>query len=131
MVNKFLAAAVFALALSAGAAHAQAVDPATFDANHDGDITRAEAQAGRAALFRAMDRNADGLVSEAERDAARQAIASRGQQRVRDADSNHDGVISEAEFMNRPYRAFDMLDRNNDGVLSAAETAALRSRLSR
>lgn len=96
------------------------------DTNGDGDITRAEAQAARDALFNRLDADDDGYLSEGER-----AIANRqgGQTRrgLQGADSNNDGRISRAELMNQPYRGFDRLDRNDDGVVSAEELEAARS----
>lgn len=130
MINRLLIAAAF-LGLGAGAAHAQNLDLSVIDANGDGAITRAEAQAARTAMFERLDINHDGRVTRAEREAVAQQIAARGGGRVDRADANNDGAISEAEFMAQPYRGFDYLDRNNDEVLSADETAALRARLAR
>lgn len=112
-----------------GAASAQELDLNRIDANHDGAITRAEAEAGRAAMFDRADLNHDGVISASEREAVAERIAQRGQRRVLRADANGDGAISRDEFMRQPFRGFDHLDRNDDGVLSADETAALRARL--
>lgn len=95
------------------------------DANRDGAVTLAEAQAARAAIFARLDADNSGALSEAERAAVSQQMGGMG---LRRADANRDGQISRAEFMNMPYRVFDRFDANNDDVLDASEIAALRAR---
>lgn len=95
------------------------------DANHDGSITRAEAQAARSSMFQRLDTDHDGFVSAQERS----AIAGRGGEGGRGlegADTNNDGRISRAEMAGLPYRGFDRLDRNQDDVVSADELALAR-----
>jgi Ca2+-binding EF-hand superfamily protein len=122
------ALAAFALTLlaSAPAAAQDLADLALFDANGDGAVSRREAQDARAILFDRLDRNGDGVVSQSEGEAA---AADRARRRLLAADSNRDGLLSSAEFMNQPYRAFEVFDANRDDVLGAAEIAALRARL--
>lgn len=91
------------------------------DANHDGLITRAEAQAGRAVMFARLDANGDGALDAQERG------GERAQRMLANADANGDGRITRDEFMGQPYRAFDRLDGDNDGVLTSAELAPLRA----
>lgn len=95
------------------------------DANHDGSITHAEAEAARAAVFAHIDANHDGNLSADER-AAMPMMGGRGG--GPGADANNDGVVSRAEFMAQPYRAFDNFDANHDNTLDASEIAALRAR---
>ncbi|HUD27476.1 MAG TPA: EF-hand domain-containing protein [Novosphingobium sp.] len=65
------------------------------DADGDGIVTRAEAQAAATAMFAKLDVNKDGKLDKADRELARQ--------QMRDAkfaklDANNDGAISKAEF---------------------------------
>ena len=130
-----IGAAIAALAF-AGAASAQGGGGGRLmqmDTNHDGSITRAEAEASRAAMFQRLDADHDGFVTQAERDAARQA---RGQNSDRpapprgqmmNADTNNDGRISRQEFMAQPYRIFDVMDADHNGTITAAEIEAGRA----
>lgn len=95
------------------------------DANHDGAITRVEAQAARATMFDRLDTDNDGYLSETERtNANRQGgQARRG---LEGADANNDNRISRAEMMAQPYRGFDRLDSNNDDIVSAEELEVAR-----
>lgn len=88
------------------------------DANGDGALSRAEAEAGRTVVFNCVDSDHDGYLSEAER----------GERRMLQAiqDSDGDGRISRAEIMAAPYRGFDRLDRDSDGVITAEEIEAAR-----
>ena len=119
------AAALVALALLATPALAQGGGMGAMimaqDANGDGAITRAEAEAARAAMFARLDANRDGSMQTSERPTGQMA------QMVARADSNNDGVISRAEYMAQPYRLFDRLDGNNNGTLEASELAMLRA----
>lgn len=94
-----------------------------FDTNHDGAISRAEAQDGREATFARLDTDHDGALSAEERAAARQLARRQGH-----ADANNDGAVSRAEFMNQPFRGFEMADSDHNGIVSAAEIDAVRAR---
>lgn len=94
------------------------------DANHDGAITRVEAQTARAAMFDRLDRDRDGFLSAAERSGGG---AGQGRNGLDGADANSDGRISRAEMTNMPYRGFDRLDRNHDDVVSAEELQLART----
>lgn len=101
------------------------------DANHDGSITRAEAQFARGALFGRLDVDHDGYLSQAERTRGDESAAGAGRRNLDGADTNHDGRISRAEMTNLPYRGFDRLDRNRDDVVSADEIERMRIFLGR
>ncbi len=115
------------------------------DANDDGVVTRAEAQAHAGKMFAKMDANNDGALNEADRE-ARKAERKTKMFEALDADSN--GQISRDEFMafehegkrgkrgkhhrmghGRDHHGKMMkgADTNNDGAISEAEftTAAL------
>jgi Ca2+-binding EF-hand superfamily protein len=100
---------------------------ARLDANRDGFVTQAEAQAVRAnaaakrgeraakranrapgALFERLDTNRDGVVTRAEADAARAARA-----------ANHPARA--AAIARRGARLFERLDTNRDGQIARAE----------
>ena len=91
----FMSAALCSLAF-AGAAHAQGRGDAlsAADVNGDGAVTRAEAEAGRAALFDQLDANNDGALSDDERRAGQRRREARLMSR---ADGNGDGRISRAD----------------------------------
>jgi hypothetical protein len=93
------------------------------DANRDGAITMAEARAGREAQFRRADANGDGFVTAEERE--RRGEGKRG---GGGGDANGDGKVSLAEFLNAPYRGFEMFDANRNDILEASELQAARDR---
>ncbi|MGE3143255.1 MAG: hypothetical protein AB7L65_08020 [Hyphomonadaceae bacterium] len=102
------------------------------DANGDGQITRAEADAARAAMFTRMDANGDGALTQADRDQRRAERQERRQERrgarVAQQDSNNDGRSSREEFLAGPNPWFERADANNNGVLEASELQAMRGR---
>jgi len=127
---------------------AQQRDKVKLDANGDGVITRAEAQAGAASLFARLDVNKDGKLDETDRKALRETMKARMFERL---DSDKNGQITKAEFMSDMggrgghgegrlgkgghfgmgaggmMRMAKMADTNGDGAISQAEfmTAAL------
>lgn len=120
------AAALAALFLFASPAQAQfgvdrAAQVTAADLNHDGQITKAEAEAARVAMFERLDGDHDGFLTAQERAGAGQIGFMMGF-----ADGNHDGRVSRAELMGQPYRGFDRYDVNHDNVVSAAELQAVR-----
>src|SRR5687768_11669736 len=78
------------------------------DANRDGAITRAEAEAARAELFARLDRDGDGLLDESER------TSNQGARVSANADTNGDGGLSRGEFMSQPYRIFEEADADGN-----------------
>ena len=78
----------------------------SLDANHDGQVTRAEFDAKSAgrdparteASFHRFDTNGDGVITRAEWDAAEAARFAR-------IDANHDGVVTREEFLRDRVRA--------------------------
>lgn len=101
---------------------------AAMDADGDGAVTRAEAQAARETMFTRMDADGDGYLSQTERDAVAQGQGAGRRMRRGNPDSNGDGRVSRSVFMGRPFRGFNMADANNDGVVTSDEMAALRAR---
>jgi Ca2+-binding EF-hand superfamily protein len=126
---------------------------ARLDANKDGKITQAEADAARNAraaakgkpapahagggLFARLDTNKDSIVTKAEFDAAAAQMHSRiekaGMQRENmvghmftAADANKDGKVSLAEMQQAAQQRFDRADVNHDGKLTPDERKQTR-----
>jgi len=111
------------------------------DANGDGALTMAEAEAGAPMIahqFYELDANKDGRVSLQEftdfhtkrYDQAkkkRQAALDRLEKQFRKADANHDGMLTMAEAEKGApdlAKCFAELDANHDGMLSLEEAKA-------
>lgn len=137
---------ISALALAAtGAAFAAGHEGhPTPDTNGDGVVTKAEAQAGAAAMFAKMDANNDGKLDETDRAARMQE---RKTQMFAMLDKDNDGSISRDEFMSHEHHGkhgmrgghgdghhrmgyhggkgmMARADANNDGAVSQAEFTA-------
>jgi hypothetical protein len=120
-------ASALVLAMSAvGLAQAQGrPDPFQADTNSDGVLTRAEFDAGHAAMFARLDSNGDGALAREEmprrgRHGGR-GDGERAMHHLERADANNDGAISRDEFLARPLEMFGRLDANSDGVISQSE----------
>jgi Ca2+-binding EF-hand superfamily protein len=100
------------------------------DANHDGHVTFAEAQALVPMLteeaFARLDANHDGYLSPADLPQAPPEHKLTVQQIVEAADANHDGSVTFEEaknlFPNVTFEQFKHFDLNNDDVISAADS---------
>ncbi|PNP95782.1 hypothetical protein [Sphingobium sp. SA916] len=144
-----LAALLLAAALSVQAApHEGNAFIHDYDANHDGQVTRAEFDAGRLARFKATDPNGDGGLSEEEYVAEystrleKQLAAStesdekkaeERQRQIRQAhvrfgvlDKDKEGKIVQAEYDASGTRAFAEQDNDKDGTVTQADAAAAR-----
>ena len=115
---------VLSLALAAPALHAQtAAKPAdgspfaAMDADHDGNITRAEWK-GNDIGFAMRDANGDGVLSAAELAPAAQPEAPEAA--FARLDGNHDGSLAREEWTG-PADDFDRLDKNRDGKVTRDE----------
>ena len=135
-MHKLLIAAGVFLAAATGAALAQDHGPggmlAAADANHDGNISRAEFDAARAARFTQMDANHDGSLQASERpqwgggDHPPAAAPAGGAPPAMRGDTNGDGVLSRAEFDAQGAAMFGRLDADHNGTISAAEITAMQ-----
>ncbi len=98
------------------------------DANHDGQVTLAEAEAQLLVipygLFNALDRNDDGVLSLADvPEIAPTGPADALKRLIEEADTNDDGTVTfeeaQAKIPALTQEKFNFLDRNGDGVLTA------------
>jgi hypothetical protein len=114
----------------AGAAPVAAVDAAplddyalaTFDGNHDGELSKDELEAGLKALYAKTDTSADGFLSSSEiRIVNDKLLANQGWSPV--IDWNADGKIDMAEFASQWRTKFERSDVNSDGTLNPRELA--------
>ena len=99
----------------------------SWDRNHDGVVTCDEWKAYAGELFDAADANHDGFVDRTEY--ATIVNTDRMFQTVDLSyyDANGDGKISREEFVDKPNRAFVLLDKNNTCQLSSAQVAGARA----
>jgi Ca2+-binding EF-hand superfamily protein len=133
--------AILAIAVAGGAAYAAGGDGKgtrggwmtgmfeRFDADGDGSVTRAEADAAHAASFAAADTDGDGSVNLEELTAALAARAAEQAERMmKRADANSDGMIGADEMgQGRRHGAmFERLDADGDGVITKAEAEEMR-----
>jgi Ca2+-binding EF-hand superfamily protein len=102
------------------------------DTNGDGDISRQEVEAFRAAMFDAVDANGDGSLSLAEMTAHREAKeaerkAERQAHYFAKLDTDGDGKVTAAEFTSQPMRGMERMDTDDDGVVTEEERAAAKA----
>jgi hypothetical protein len=93
-----------------------------YDANKDGNVTRAEMEAGLKADFDAADTNHDGVLDKAEVEAVNHSRwdkdASASSPLI---DWNNDGVVDLREYSATVHSLFDELDKDGDGVVTREE----------
>ena len=107
------------------------------DADGDGQLSRAEVDSLREALFARFDRNGDGVITTDEVIAQQQLIQMRAELRqarlaltAAQMDRDADGAITPREFTARAD-LFALADADGDDAISAEEAAQLRARLTR
>lgn len=98
-----------------------------WDRNRDGIVTCEEWRAYADELFRNADANHDGVVDATEY----QTIVSTDRMfqtvELRYYDANGDGKVDRTEFVDKPNRAFALLDKDNRCQLSADQVAGARA----
>jgi len=93
-----------------------------YDTDKNGEISRQEVDAARAARIKAMDSNGDGRVSREERRAYMQhQMEERRAASFAALDTNHDGKIDLEEYQADAAKRFARLDRDGNGGLTQAE----------
>lgn len=112
------------------------------DANHDGKVDRAEAEAfhsrmvarsdklrhDAAAMFDQLDTNHDGMLSRQEYMAITPPPPLAKETWLDDNDANKDGHVDLGEALRRVDITFDLIDTNHDGKISPQERAAARGK---
>ncbi len=98
-----------------------------WDRNHDGIVTCDEWKAYAGELFDAADANHDGFIDRTEY--ATIVHTDRMFQTVDLSyyDANGDGKLSREEFVDKPNRAFVLLDKDNTCQLSSSQVAGARA----
>lgn len=121
-----------------------------YDANHDGQVSRAEFDTARASRFKATDANGDGWLSEDEyvgeysgrleqqlaaSDRSEEKKTEERQRQIRQAhvrfdvlDKDKDRKMTQAEYDASGARAFAEQDNDKDGIVTAADAAATAAR---
>lgn len=104
-----------------------------FDADGDGQVTRAEVEAEQAARFARADTDGDGALSAEELAAAEEARrmdrqAARVARMIDRFDTDGDGLLSPGEMTADAPRGdmFDRLDSDGDGTITQAELDQMR-----
>lgn len=98
-----------------------------WDRNRDGIVTCDEWKAYAAELFDAADANRDGFLDRTEY--SKIISTDRMFETVDFAyyDANGDGKVARTEFVDKPNRAFALLDKNNECKLTASQVAGARA----
>jgi hypothetical protein len=112
-------------------------EPPNPDTDRDGKVTLAEFKVSNAQrqdrMFARMDANKDGKITQAEADAAAKTAEAagrggRGGGMLMRMDANADGAVTKAELAAMSDRRFQMADTNKDGWLSKGELLMMRQR---
>jgi hypothetical protein len=129
-MNKITLAITAALAVMSAPAFAQA-QPQAPGGGHDGwqqDMTRAQAQQRADVMFQRLDLNHDGTVTRAEaQQAASQMPNGDRAQRMIDRMFGQAQALTQAQFEAQSLARFDQQDLNHDGVVTAAERQQARA----
>lgn len=98
-----------------------------WDRDRDGAVTCEEWQAYAAELFNGADANRDGSLDRPEYAAIIKTDRMFQTVEFTYFDADKDGKVTRAEFVNKPNRAFVLLDKNNSCVLTASQVAGARA----
>jgi hypothetical protein len=100
----------------------------SWDTNRDGVVTCYEWKQYAAELYNGADSNGDGTLDRTEY--VKIINTDRMFQTVEFGyyDTDKDGKLTRAEFVERPNRAFVLLDKNNECKLAASQVAGARAR---
>ena len=101
---------------------------ATWDMNHDGNVTCSEWKQYAAGLFKDADRDRDGILARQEFEAMSRQDRLFSTIGFAYFDANGDGRITLPELVDKPNPAFALLDRNGDCTISPNERINLESK---
>jgi hypothetical protein len=98
-----------------------------WDRNRDGVVTCDEWKAYAAELFDAADANRDGVMDRTEY--SKIIVTDRMFETVdfKYYDGNGDGKVARTEFVDKPNRAFAILDKSNECKLTSSQVAGARA----
>jgi hypothetical protein len=99
----------------------------SWDRNRDGVVTCDEWKAYAGELFDGADANRDGFLDRTEYG---KVISTDRMFETVDLsyyDANGDGKVSRSEFVDKPNRAFALLDKNNECKLTSSQVAGARA----
>lgn len=127
-MNKLVAALALGAAITSSAALGQAAPPqaAPDGASPAADVTRQETQQMADNLFKQLDANHDGSLTKQEAQAFSSRFGNRGG-RVLDMLFAGAQSITLQQFEAMALARFDAMDSNHDGTVSAAERAQARA----
>ncbi|WP_420145628.1 hypothetical protein [Sphingobium sp.] len=89
-----------------------------YDADHDGQVTRVEFDAGRLARFKAADSNGDGWVSEEE---YVKEYSARLKQQLAASDRSEEKKMERQRQIRQTHVRFGVLDKDKNGQMTQAE----------
>ena len=98
-----------------------------WDRNRDGVVTCDEWKAYAAELFDSADANRDGVLDSTEYS---KIVSTDRMFETADLsyyDANRDGKVSRAEFVDKPNRAFALLDKSSECKLTSSQVAGARA----
>ncbi len=98
-----------------------------WDRNHDGIVTCDEWRAYASELFDGADANHDGFVDRSEYGTIVQSDRMFQTVDLSYYDANGDGKLDRKEFVDKPNRAFALLDKTNQCQLTASQVAGARA----
>jgi EF hand len=99
----------------------------SWDRDRDGAITCLEWKQYAGELFDGADANGDGMVERTEYATIIQTDRMFQTVDLSHYDSNGDNKITRAEFVDKPNRAFELLDKSNSCILTASQVAGARA----
>jgi Ca2+-binding EF-hand superfamily protein len=97
-----------------------------YDLNHDGKITKAEADRVAAQRFAEDSHGAAAITERQFADATSAKLRQRASQAFKRLDWNGDGKLSLAEYSGFAHATFQRMDRAGDGVISCTHPAAFK-----